>query len=182
MVPRALMVVVSRIIPTYGFWPPMVPLFTPEWHVPYRPGQFSAHCGDKPQQTVQVLGGSSSSSGGGSSRTSHPSNVKKPRRARERAVQPPPLKEGGVEPQWPAVVQVGVPTPTAKRHTRGFATNRAAIATGPAATPMEAPPAEAAAAAAAAAHNLQTVRGDVGDTGQKRGKHTYTKADQSTLS
>jgi hypothetical protein len=49
--------------------------------------------------------------------------------------------------------------------------------------PMEAPPpAAAAAAAAAAAHNLQTVRGEVEDTRQKRGKHTYTKADQSTLS
>jgi hypothetical protein len=113
-----------------------------------------------------VLGGSSSSSSSRRRRTSHHSNVKKPRHARERAVQPPLLKEGGVERQWPAVVQVGVPTPTAKRHTRGFATNRAAIAAGPVATPMVAPPPPAA-AAAAAAHNLQTVREELSHTQER---------------
>ena len=80
-------------------------------------------------------------------------------------MQPPVLKEGVVELQWPAVVQVGVPTPTAKHHTRGFATNRAAIAAGPAATPTARP--AAAAAAAAAAHNLQTVREELSHTQER---------------
>ena len=84
-------------------------------------------------------------------------------------MQPPVLKEGVVELQWPAVVQVGVPTPTAKHHTRGFATNRAAIAAGPAATPTARPAAAAAAAAAvAAAAAAHTPTGYAQPSGQSR--------------